>query len=94
MALRLGTDSRCQAGAEGEAVRRPGDWSLANPQLEPAGWFFEYRNSFYPDTDDTAMVLMALAKTGHALTPVARPAAWAGSPRPNAAWNAARNSRA
>ena len=46
-------------------VRRPGDWSLANPGLEPSGWCFEYRNGFYPDTDDTAMVLMALAKTGH-----------------------------
>lgn len=43
-------------------VRRPGDWSLINPNLPPAGWFFEYRNGFYPDTDDTAMVLMALAK--------------------------------
>ncbi len=40
-------------------VRRRGDWSLTNPQLEPGGWFFEYRNGFYPDTDDTAMVLMA-----------------------------------
>ena len=46
-----------------------------NPDLEPSGWFFEYRNGFYPDTDDTAMVLMALAKTGHAdLTPAGRPA--------------------
>jgi squalene-hopene/tetraprenyl-beta-curcumene cyclase len=47
-------------------VRRPGDWSVMNRGLEPGGWFFEYRNGFYPDTDDTAMVLMALAKTGHA----------------------------
>ena len=45
-------------------VRRPGDWSLTNPGLEPGGWFFEYRNGFYPDTDDTAMVLMALARSG------------------------------
>ncbi len=45
-------------------VRRPGDWSLLNPHLEPAGWFFEYRNGFYPDTDDTAMVLMGLARSG------------------------------
>ncbi len=52
--------------------RRPGDWSQANPRLEPGGWFFEYHNGFYPDTDDTAMVLMALAKAGHA---AARPAA-------------------
>lgn len=43
-------------------VRRPGDWSVMNPGLEPGGWFFEYRNGFYPDTDDTAMALMALAK--------------------------------
>jgi squalene-hopene/tetraprenyl-beta-curcumene cyclase len=47
-------------------VRRPGDWTLSSPDLEPGGWFFEYRNGFYPDTDDTAMVLMALARTGHA----------------------------
>jgi squalene-hopene/tetraprenyl-beta-curcumene cyclase len=55
-------------------VRRPGDWSKANPGLEPGGWFFEYNNGFYPDTDDTAMVLMALAKTEHATGPAARPA--------------------
>jgi squalene-hopene/tetraprenyl-beta-curcumene cyclase len=47
-------------------VRRTGDWSVRHPNLEPGGWFFEYRNGFYPDTDDTAMVLMALARTGHA----------------------------
>jgi squalene-hopene/tetraprenyl-beta-curcumene cyclase len=45
-------------------VRRKGDWSIARPDLEPGGWFFEYRNGFYPDTDDTAMVLMALARVG------------------------------
>ncbi len=56
-------------------VRRKGDWSLTNPGLEPGGWFFEYHNSFYPDTDDTAMVLMALAKTGQANTAKGRPAA-------------------
>lgn len=43
-------------------IRRPGDWSLANPKLAPGGWCFEYRNGFYPDTDDTSMVLMALAR--------------------------------
>jgi squalene-hopene/tetraprenyl-beta-curcumene cyclase len=56
-------------------VRRRGDWSEGNPGLEPGGWFFEYRNGFYPDTDDTAMVLMALAKTGQAGTAAGRPAA-------------------
>jgi squalene-hopene/tetraprenyl-beta-curcumene cyclase len=55
-------------------VRRPGDWSVRNPHLEPGGWFFEYRNGHFPDTDDTAMVLMALARTGQAGTDAARPA--------------------
>ena len=50
-------------------VREPGDWSLMNPHLEPAGWFFEYRNGFYPDIDDTAMVLMGLARSGRAFLP-------------------------
>ncbi len=47
-------------------VRRPGDWSLMTPDAEPGGWFFEYRNGFYPDIDDTAMVLMGLARSGQA----------------------------
>jgi squalene-hopene/tetraprenyl-beta-curcumene cyclase len=40
-------------------VRHRGDWAQT-VAAEPAGWFFEHRNKFYPDTDDTAMVLMAL----------------------------------
>jgi squalene-hopene/tetraprenyl-beta-curcumene cyclase len=50
-------------------VRRPGDWSLMAPEVEPSGWFFEYRNGFFPDIDDTAMVLMGLARSGHAWLP-------------------------
>lgn len=44
-------------------IRKPGDWSLSNRSVEPGGWVFEYHNGFYPDTDDTAMVLMALARS-------------------------------
>jgi squalene-hopene/tetraprenyl-beta-curcumene cyclase len=43
-------------------VRINGDWQKTNPKLQPGGWFFEYRNPHYPDTDDTAMVLLALAR--------------------------------
>jgi squalene-hopene/tetraprenyl-beta-curcumene cyclase len=71
------TDAAARAAADwllAREVRRRGDWSVAHPNLEPAGWFFEYRNAFYPDTDDTAMVLMALAKTGRAAEADARPA--------------------
>jgi squalene-hopene/tetraprenyl-beta-curcumene cyclase len=41
-------------------VRRKGDWSVKRPNLEPSGWAFEFANEFYPDIDDTAMVLLAL----------------------------------
>ncbi len=41
-------------------VRDRGDWSVRNPRVEPAGWYFEFNNEFYPDIDDTIMVLMAL----------------------------------
>ncbi|MBD3265839.1 squalene--hopene cyclase [bacterium] len=41
-------------------VRFKGDWQIKNPYAPAGGWAFEYENDFYPDTDDTAMVLMAL----------------------------------
>ena len=37
-----------------------GDWVKQNPYHEASGWAFEFNNVYYPDTDDTAMVLMAL----------------------------------
>ncbi len=43
-------------------VRHKGDWAVKVPNVEPGGWYFEYANEFYPDTDDTAQVLMALSK--------------------------------
>lgn len=42
-------------------VRQRGDWSVKRPKAEPSGWYFEFANEFYPDIDDTAMVLLALA---------------------------------
>ncbi|HUR55108.1 MAG TPA: squalene--hopene cyclase [Gemmataceae bacterium] len=55
-------------------VRQTGDWAKTVRNVEPGGWFFEYRNAFYPDTDDTSMVLIALARTGHATREACRPA--------------------
>lgn len=40
-----------------------GDWASTRPHLEPGGWAFQYRNDFYPDVDDTAVVVMALQRT-------------------------------
>jgi squalene-hopene/tetraprenyl-beta-curcumene cyclase len=41
-------------------IRRKGDWAIKRPNLPPSGWAFEFANEFYPDIDDTAMVLLAL----------------------------------
>jgi squalene-hopene/tetraprenyl-beta-curcumene cyclase len=41
-------------------VRIRGDWAVNNPYPQASGWAFEYNNIYYPDTDDTGMVLMAL----------------------------------
>ena len=64
----LGESGAAQPGAMRKAadwlldreVRRKGDWSVKRPDLHPGGWAFEYANDFYPDIDDTAMVLLAL----------------------------------
>jgi len=43
-------------------VRLKGDWAVKRPDVEPSGWYFEFANEFYPDIDDTAQVLLALAR--------------------------------
>lgn len=43
--------------------REKGDWAVHRPNVEASGWSFEYKNAFYPDVDDTAMVLMALLRS-------------------------------
>ncbi len=52
---------RAVAWLESKEVRTRGDWCVKNPGVEPSGWAFEFNNVHYPDTDDTMMVLMALA---------------------------------
>ena len=44
-------------------VLAPGDWQIKRPHVQPGGWAFQYANPYYPDLDDTAVVLMALEKT-------------------------------
>jgi squalene-hopene/tetraprenyl-beta-curcumene cyclase len=45
-----------------QQVLRKGDWSVKLPDVAPGGWAFEYKNYFYPDTDDTAVALIALSQ--------------------------------
>jgi squalene-hopene/tetraprenyl-beta-curcumene cyclase len=49
-------------------VRHLGDWAVKVPGIEPGGWYFEFANEFYPDTDDTAQVLLALKRVEHPRT--------------------------
>ncbi len=43
-----------------QEIQIKGDWQIKNPYGPAGGWAFEYDNDFYADTDDTAMVLMAI----------------------------------
>jgi squalene-hopene/tetraprenyl-beta-curcumene cyclase len=58
-----------QLGAAGEyllgqEVTVKGDWAIRVPELAPAGWAFEYENDLYPDTDDAAVIALALRQLG------------------------------
>jgi squalene-hopene/tetraprenyl-beta-curcumene cyclase len=39
-----------------------GDWAVKNKDATPGGWAFEYDNRFYPDVDDSAVVVMGLSQ--------------------------------
>jgi len=51
-----------------QEIRQAGDWAH-NVSVEPSGWCFEHANAFYPDVDDTTMVLMALEQQAGAVRP-------------------------
>ena len=73
-----------------------GDWAEERPDVRPGGWAFQYNNAYYPDLDDTAVVVMALdraKKKGVALSdydaPVARGREWVeGLQGRNGGWGA------
>ena len=58
------TDQRLRAAASWLRGRQvldvKGDWAVQRPDLAPGGWAFQYRNDYYPDVDDTAVVAMLL----------------------------------
>ncbi len=43
-------------------IFRKGDWAIKNKTGKPGGWAFEFFNDFYPDVDDTAVIVMALER--------------------------------
>ncbi|KAK6860837.1 hypothetical protein PG995_004473 [Apiospora arundinis] len=62
----VGSDPRMCKTAEWLKVRQilgpEGDWRVYSPCQQPGGWSFQYYNKWYPDVDDSAVVVMALAK--------------------------------
>ncbi|HEY9476107.1 MAG TPA: squalene--hopene cyclase [Mycobacteriales bacterium] len=45
-----------------EEVSVRGDWAVRRPNVPAGGWSFEFDNDCYPDTDDTAEVILALRR--------------------------------
>ena len=69
--LEAGDEGSNDAAARGLAWLKPlqvldvaGDWAEWRPNVRPGGWAFQYRNDHYPDLDDTAVVVMAMDRTG------------------------------
>jgi squalene-hopene/tetraprenyl-beta-curcumene cyclase len=50
----------CRWLEERQVLDVKGDWAVNRPDVRPGGWAFQYRNDYYPDVDDTAVVVMAL----------------------------------
>lgn len=42
--------------------KKVGDWIVSSPKAKPGGWAFQFENAWYPDVDDTAVVVMAMTK--------------------------------
>jgi squalene-hopene/tetraprenyl-beta-curcumene cyclase len=42
-----------------QEIRTRGDWAT-RVKTQPGGWCFEFENAYYPDLDDTSMVVLAL----------------------------------
>lgn len=65
--LETGDAQARQAALRGLEWLRPlqeldvrGDWISRRPDVRPGGWAFQYANAYYPDVDDTAVVVMAM----------------------------------
>ena len=72
-----------------EEVTVKGDWAVRRADLAPGGWAFEFENDVYPDTDDTAVVALALRALGRDDAAVARGLDWlAGMQSRSGGWGA------
>ena len=54
---RFGRSTGCRRGS---CSMNPADWQVNRPGLAGGGWAFQFANSYYPDLDDTAVVVWAM----------------------------------
>ena len=47
-----------------QLLENPGDWRIQKPALPGGGWAFQFANDYYPDLDDTAAIVWAMACSG------------------------------
>jgi len=103
--MEVGND-RCLAGARKgllwlvprQELQVVGDWAEQRRDVRPGGWPFQYANPHYPDLDDTAVVVMAMARGARRLDisggadfsePIARGREWVlGLQSRNGGWGA------
>ena len=45
---------------DAQITETAGDWADSRPDVAPGGWAFQFRNDYYPDVDDTAVIALAL----------------------------------
>lgn len=76
-------DARLKAArawiTERQLLVNHGDWRVYNPNGTAGGWSFEYVNSWYPDVDDTAAVVIGFLKqdpTSHSSPTVRKAVEW------------------
>ena len=59
----MGAAERALQWLKGEQLlTQPGDWQRKRPHLPGGGWAFQYKNDFYPDLDDTAVIAWAMRR--------------------------------
>src|SRR3954447_16217231 len=65
--LEAGSEEALQSARQGldwllprQELKVKGDWAVKRPDVRPGGWAFQYNNAYYPDLDDTAVVVMSM----------------------------------
>jgi squalene-hopene/tetraprenyl-beta-curcumene cyclase len=49
-----------------QLLDEPGDWRVDRPHLNGGGWAFQFANDYYPDLDDTAVVVWGMHQAPNA----------------------------